>query len=153
MNENAGLPEHILCDTTFTSLVEASLAKPHRLAHWPVDVKARLDAAVLAVSVFTVGELRSGRLLAGWGERRIEGAERALASYLFVPLDFGVLDRYVELRARFFSQLGDNDMWIAATALSRGWPLVTCDLDYCLLKDELKLIYLPAKLDSAAECP
>jgi|tagenome__1003787_1003787.scaffolds.fasta_scaffold19497016_1 hypothetical protein len=47
---------------------------------------------------------------------------------------------------------GDNDLWIASTALARGWPLVTCDLDFCPVEG-LDLIYLPAKPDSPSSCP
>ena len=145
--------EHILCDTSFVSLVDVASARPDLIAHWPQAVRARLDVAVLAITVFVLGELRSGRIKAGWNEQRIEKAERALAAYLFVPVDPEVLDCYVGLRARYLSQLGDNDLWIAATAKARGWPLVACDLDFCRLKTEIELIYLPHKPDSPSECP
>jgi predicted nucleic acid-binding protein len=144
--------EHVICDTSFVSVVEASAARPELLAHWPQASRDRLDAAVLAVTVFTIGEVRSGRIRANWGDAKIEKAERALSAYLVVPLDYAVLDSYVSIRARH-RQLGDNDMWIAATAKARGWPLVACDLDYCVLKDELDFIYLPRSPESLTACP
>jgi tRNA(fMet)-specific endonuclease VapC len=146
-------PEHVICDTSFVTILEVSASRPTVTAHWLQPVRDRLDAAILSIPVFVLGEVRSGHRLANWGAARIENAERALAAYLVVPLDYDVLDSYVDLRARYFKQLGDNDMWIAATARARGWPLVTCDLDFCRVRDELDLIYLPAKPDSAAECP
>ena len=103
--------------------------------------------------MFTLGELRSGHIRAKWGQAKIDNAEKAIAAYLFVPVDPDVLDAYVDIRAQYLSQMADNDMWIAATARARSWPLVTCDLDFCLLKAELDLIYLPKTPDSPAECP
>ncbi len=76
-----------------------------------------------------------------------------MAAYLLVPVDPEVLDCYVNLRARYFREIGENDLWIAATAKARGWPLVACDLHYCRLKDEIELVYLPQKPDSPPECP
>jgi predicted nucleic acid-binding protein len=112
-----------------------------------------LNSAVLAINPFVLGEVRSGRVRAKWGEAKIASAEKALAAYLLVPLDFDVLDAYVDVRARFLSQMGDNDMWIAATAKARQWPLATCDLDFCRLKSEIDLIYLPRDTDAPTECP
>jgi predicted nucleic acid-binding protein len=146
-------PEHLVCDTTVVSLIAAAVAHPERIAHWPAEIRDRLDRAVLAISVFTQAEVRSGYLRANWGERRIAEAERALAAYLLLPLDYEVLDHYVRLRARYLGQIGDNDLWIAATAIARGWPLVACDLDFCKLRDELDLIYLARDPNAPRECP
>lgn len=147
-------PEHILCDTSFVSIVELASTRPTVIEHWAQDVRDRLfGGAILGVTIFVLGEVRSGRLIAGWGEANIAKAEKALGAYLVVPVDFDVLDAYVDLRARYFKQLGDNDLWIAATAKARGWPLVTTDTDFCRLKDVIELIYLPAKPDSPQSCP
>lgn len=145
--------EHIVCDTTVVSMIAVSSSRPEIVAHWPEDARARLDSAVLAITVFVLGEVRSGRIRAGWSSSKIAAAEKAIAAYLLVPVDLEVLSAYVELRSRYASQLGDNDMWIAATAIARGWPLVTCDLDFCRIKSELDLIYLPRKPDSPSVCP
>ena len=151
-SESSG-PEHILCDTGVVSLIEVSRVRPESTAHWPLADRKRLDRAVLAINPFVLGEVRSGRVRANWGQARIDQAEKAIAAYLFVPLDFDVLDAFVDIRSRFFSQMGDNDMWIAATAKARDWPLATCDLDYCRLKEEMDLIYLPSDTNAPTECP
>jgi predicted nucleic acid-binding protein len=149
--------ERILCDTSFVSPREAvALKKAGITDHWPQAVTDRLDQAVLAISVVTVAEVRSGRIAAKWGEVQTAKAEEQLAAYLRVPLDLEVLDRCVDLRAKKINNgwgLGDNDLWIAATAQARNWPLVACDLHFCDLRGELELIYLQARPDSPEECP
>ena len=72
-------PEVILCDTTFVSLQEASQRKPETTAHWSHAVLTRIDGAIQAVSVFTLAEIRAGRIAASWGQRRSERQERLLA--------------------------------------------------------------------------
>lgn len=42
-------------------------------AHWDRAVVARRDAAILAVSVFSLAEIRAGRIYAGWGQPRADG--------------------------------------------------------------------------------
>jgi predicted nucleic acid-binding protein len=147
--------EHVLCDTSFISVVSSPQRSRNATAHWPDHVKRRLDGALLAMSVISIAELRAGHIAAGWGEQRRANAERLMAAYLWVPLDMGVVDRCAELRAekrRHGWRLGDNDLWIAATAETREWPLVACDLGFCDLP-ELELIYLPARPDSLSACP
>lgn len=122
-------PEVLLCDTTFVSVQEAAEKNPEATAHWPGDVLSRIDSAVLAVSVFTLAEIRAGRIAANWGQRRSERQERLLAAFVTVPLDEDILNEYATLHA--WGSRGHrtphNDMWIAATAISRGFPLVSCD--------------------------
>ncbi len=47
-----------------------------------------------------------------------------------IPLDKATLAEWVALRVdceRSGTRPGDNDLWIAATAISQGIPLLTCD--------------------------
>ena len=140
-------PEVILCDTTFVSVQEISERKPEAIAHWPRDVLSRIDSAILVVSVFTLAEIRAGRIAADWGQRRSGRQERLLAAYVTVPLDEDILNEYATLHA--WSVRGHlmkhNDMWIAATAIVRGFPLVSCDKDFERIADAhgLEHIYLP----------
>jgi predicted nucleic acid-binding protein len=111
---------------------------------WPADVRARLEAAVLAISVVTLAELRDGHIYAGWGPKRRARAEALIASYLWVPLDMATVDKCASLRAACRSDgvtVPDNDIWIAATAQVRGWTLVSCDrhFDGILDVDHLRL--------------
>jgi predicted nucleic acid-binding protein len=125
-------PETVLCDTSFVSVVQSSGV----LATWPANVRARLDAAVLAINVVTLAELRDGHIYAGWGATRRARAEQLIASYLLVPLDMATVNECARLRAACRSSgvtVPDNDIWIAATANTRGWPLVSCDGHFDLI--------------------
>lgn len=140
-------PEVILCDTSFVGLQERALAKPHTVAHWPEEVIGRLDQAVLAISVIGLGEIRAGRIRAGWGQRRSDEQEARLAAFLVLPLDEDVLAEYSVLHA--WSLAGNphkhNDLWIAATAIARSIPLVSSDLHFEQIAREhaLEHIFLP----------
>ncbi len=106
-------PETILCDTSFVSIVQSS----GRLSGWGTSLLARLDAAILAISVVTLAEIRDGHIYARWGDRRREAAERLIASYLWVPLDMTIIDECARLRAlcrRSGTTVPDNDIWISA---------------------------------------
>jgi predicted nucleic acid-binding protein len=53
-----GAADTILCDTSFVSVVQARGV----LRTWPAQERDRLDAAVLAISVVTLAELRDGHI-------------------------------------------------------------------------------------------
>jgi predicted nucleic acid-binding protein len=63
-----------------------------------------------------------------------------------VPLDSTILDEWARLK--LLSQTSgwnntDNDLWIAATASTRGYPLVTCDSDQARIDDPaLSIVHL-----------
>ncbi len=138
----ASLPERLLCDTSFVGHAGKRRARPERYQHWDAPVLERIDGAILAISVVTLAEARFGYLSAGWGERRIAEEERRLGSFLHVPLDFPDLDEWARLRDRSGQQglaISDNDLWIAATASTRKYPLVTCDKDQLRLADDLAI--------------
>lgn len=130
----AAAPETILCDTSFVSVVESS----GPLVSWPPDKRTRLDSAVLAINVVTLAELRDGHIYAGWGAKRRARAEQLIGSYLLVPLDVATVNECARLRAACRSggvTVPDNDIWIAATANTRGWPLVSCDKHFDSIPD------------------
>ena len=77
---------------------------------------------VLALSFATVGELRAGALIAGWGDpkwRRLE--DRIAQQYAILTATDPVTMKFAEIYSRFHGQLkggGVNDMWTAACALA-----------------------------------
>jgi len=134
----ASPPERLVCDTNFVGHSAKRAARPERYAHWPADALARIDAAILAISVMTLAETRFGYLNAGWGAQRVEREEQRLAGFLQIPLDGATLDEWARLKVLSRQKgwnVADNDLWIAATASTRGYPLVTCDADQARIDD------------------
>lgn len=89
---------------------------------------------VVAVSMVTVGELRLGILRAQPDEQsaRMATLESAL-TIKPLAVDRAVADSWAELKRVLglaSRSMPVNDSWIAATALSRGVPVVTQDADY-----------------------
>ena len=89
----------------------------------------------LAVSVVTIGELRTGVLAAN----DVDTRDRRLATLTTaltldpVPVDEAVAQSWASLRIRLRDlglRMPVNDSWIAATALALGIPVVTQDDDY-----------------------
>jgi len=110
----------------------------------------------LLVSVVTLAEVEYGLLTApDIDGLRQEAVRRNMAGYVSIPLDRHVVRYYADLRARLFKkysprdrrgrltakrvpdlrertpdkqlQVQENDLWIAATALTRDLVLVTDD--------------------------
>ncbi len=122
--------ERLLCDTSFHGHVGKRAQNPERYSHWSEGVLARIDSAILGISVITLAEARYGYLKAKWGQKRIDAEEQRLAAYLQVPLDGQVVVEWGRLKNVCHLAgiaIPDNDLWIAATAAARGYPLVTCD--------------------------
>jgi predicted nucleic acid-binding protein len=140
-------PEVILCDSSFVGVQERALRRPDATAHWPAEAVARLDAAVLALSVFSLAEIRAGRIYANWGQSRSDAQEARLAAFVQIPLDEDILNEYANLHAWHLhgNTTPHNDLWIAATAISRGFPLVSCDSDFkrIVVDHPLDHMYLP----------
>jgi predicted nucleic acid-binding protein len=125
--------ETILCDTSFVSVVQSAGRNAERMSAWPPAITDRVNTAILAISVITLAELRDGHIYAGWSAERSARAEQRIATYLQVPLDMATVDECARLRAacrRGGISVPDNDIWIAATAITRGWALVSCDAHF-----------------------
>jgi predicted nucleic acid-binding protein len=81
-----------------------------------------------------VSELRFGALVAGWGEARRDRLEQSIQATTVVPVSDRFLSTVANLRfacRRAGHPLHDrphaNDLWIAASALHIGAPLLTAD--------------------------
>ncbi len=141
----AAEPEVILCDTSFLTHWERARRRPERYAHWDKGVLDRVGGAQLAITPHVLAEVRFGYKAANLGPARVAVIENTLASFLLIPLDEPTLDSYVDLRVHCKENgrgIGFHDCWIAATARSRGVPLVTCDQGQRDLPD-LETIFLP----------
>lgn len=147
MSVPSAVPEVVVCDSSFVGATGRRTTHPDQFAHWPQHTVARIEAAILAISVITLAEARFGFAAAKWGSARIEREEQRLAGFLQLPLDMAVVDEWARLKTRSKENgwnVGDNDLWIAATAGSRRHALVTCDQDQSRISDPgLEVLYLP----------
>lgn len=98
-----------------------------------------LDAARMpaenAASVVTLAELQAGVLVAvdtGTRARRLATLD-ILSDIEVLPIDENAARAWAELRVHLAEsgrRVNVNALWIAATALSRGLPVVTQDSDF-----------------------
>jgi predicted nucleic acid-binding protein len=144
--------ELIVCDTSFVGATLPAARYAERTADWSSETRARLDEAVLAVSVISVAEVRAGLLRRRLGARRVERIEQHLATFARLPLDEETLEAWARLRAASLDggwNVGENDLWIAATARTREVAVAACDRDFARIDDSaLEVIYLPATSSS-----
>ena len=88
----------------------------------------------IAVAPQTVAEARYGALSADWGSTRVERLSRLIARARVLPVDIDTIEAVAQLRnecrqiGHGLHQRGHNaDLWIAATAIRWGIPLVAHD--------------------------
>lgn len=77
-----------------------------------------------------LGELLYGAQNSKRPEENLAAIERIRLACRFQPIDQGVCEEYGRVRARLRAAgrpIPENDVWIAATAISLGLPLVTDD--------------------------
>lgn len=102
----------------------------------PLEERYRphLTGRRLVIATQVVGEARFGSLRAGWGTRRTEALERLLRSAFVLPPDDLTATTFARLKVAceraghpLHQKIHNGDLWIAATAVRRGLPLVTDD--------------------------
>ncbi|HEX4901788.1 MAG TPA: PIN domain-containing protein [Acidimicrobiales bacterium] len=115
-----------------TGVFSASISRRRRARFEPqVGLMAGNQIFLAAV---TVAELRYGALVAGWGDQRRQRLEQSIAATTVVPVSDSLLTTAAELR-HACRQVGHalhesvhaNDLWIAASAVHIGEPLLTAD--------------------------
>lgn len=86
------------------------------------------------LSIVTVGEILSLAERRGWGGERKQRTKDFIAQCQVLPLEYpGIIEAYVILdnAGRGLGRtMGDNDLWIAATARVTGATLLTTDKDF-----------------------
>jgi predicted nucleic acid-binding protein len=98
-------------------------------------LEAALMPAEVAVSVVTLAELQAGVLAAADVDtraRRLATLE-TVSDIEVLPIDEDAARAWAQLRVHLAAsrhRVNVNDLWIAATALSRGLPVVTQDGDF-----------------------
>jgi predicted nucleic acid-binding protein len=100
------------------------------------------------VSIVTHGELRVLADRHEWGAEKRSVLVLALDNLVTVNIESQALvDAYVQVERTCRSAiggsriLGQNDMWIAATALLSGLPLITPDKDFLPLHERLITVH------------
>lgn len=96
------------------------------------DLRGRLERPL--ISTVTVGEILRIALRNTWGEGKTQFLRQLLAELVIVDIgQADILDRYAEIGSRLEAlgrNIGDNDLWIAATASAKGAILLTTDRDF-----------------------
>ncbi len=113
--------EVVLVDTDVFSF----LMKGHTLA---AQYEKHIKGKKPALSFVTVGELLTWSKHKGWGPAKIADLERRIGLTGVIPYDMALCQTYAELRAKLLSAgrpIGDNDLWIAATAIRHSIPLLS----------------------------
>lgn len=122
-------------DRLLNSNILVHYVREDRLAAWIEQRYSLLSTPRQPlISLVVEGELRALALQFGWGERRLQRLEHLLDHLVKVPLEFeGVIDAYARIdfhAHRTGRPVGENDMWVAATANATGARLLTTDRDF-----------------------
>lgn len=119
----------LLDSTTFSFLMERRAEVVAHMASIGPDDR-------VAVCTIVRGEILYGLQRMPTGRRRRENEQAAAEWFDVLPCDAlpeGVADVYARVKyhaEREGNTLGENDLWIAATALAGGATLVTSDTDF-----------------------
>ena len=116
----------MIVDTTFLIDLEREIARKQPGS--AMEFLARHHAQPMRISVITFGELAKG-----YEDLAAPGLEELIAPYGIVEITRSIGRKYAAISSFLRSagsRWGDNDLWIGATALEVGEPLVTRDLDH-----------------------
>lgn len=115
-----------------TGVFSASLSRRRR-PRFEAQIGLMAGHQIFLAAV-TVSELRYGALVAGWGEPRRNGLDESIQATTVVPVSDRFLSTLAELRFAcrgaghpLHDRAHANDLWIAASALHIGAPLLTAD--------------------------
>ena len=115
-----------------TGVFSASISRRRRVRFEPqVGLMAGHQVFLAAV---TIAELRYGALVADWGEQRRRRLEQSIAATTVGPVSDALLTTAAQLRHAsrqvghaLHEPIHTNDLWIAASAVHTGAPLLTDD--------------------------
>ena len=96
-----------------------------------------------AISIVTHGEILGFAKKKSWPTAKLKSLEEILGKLVVLPIDnVSVVERYAELDAENAKGLniGQNDLWIAATAIHYGLTLLTTDGDFERCPEPLQYI-------------
>jgi tRNA(fMet)-specific endonuclease VapC len=100
------------------------------------------------ISIVTHGELKALAERNSWGQSKRQALSSALNNLVTLDIDSDALvDAYVRIEEACRStvggerKMGQNDMWIAATALMTGLSLITTDKDFSHLNGRVLTVH------------
>lgn len=120
---------YLLDTTAFSALMRRDVDALARLASLPTEDR-------VVICTITRGEIRYGLLRLPQGRRRTNlesEANHLFSQMVCMPVPEGAGDAYARAKTtaqRAGMSLDENDLWIAATAVSLGAVLVTMDSDF-----------------------
>lgn len=99
------------------------------------------------ISVITIGESLALTKKWNWGQGKIDRLKKLFTELVIVDINrLSILDRYAEISSYLETNglhMGQNDMWIAATASITDSYLLTNDKDFdCLQSTFIKRVWI-----------
>lgn len=134
--------EVVLLDTNVL-IIYARDGEPAKSLERLIGLQSRAIEAV--ASVVTIGEAFAFGKKANWSDARLEKL-RELVRTRMVPIDinrpeilaaYAEIDHFCEKVSKPARPIGQNDLWIAATAHVLNCTLITTDKDFDHLHDKL----------------
>ena len=99
------------------------------------------------ISIVTVGELKALAIKFAWGVHKQRELEELIREFVIVNLNQGDIvqhyadmDNYCERVVKPARPIGQNDLWIVATAAAIDGHLLTTDRDFDHLSPRIKLV-------------
>ncbi len=95
------------------------------------QLRARLERPL--ISIITVGESFALARKFKWGKTKVDQLKELLRELVVVDIHASVLEKYAEISdylENIGQPMGQNDMWIAATASASNSWLLTTDTDF-----------------------
>jgi len=111
-----------------------------------IDAEFRLQANLnrSMIPVITVGELHALSRKLGWQEKKRKVLASLLADVVWIDINhrevfeaYAEIDYYLERVVKPAQPVGQNDLWIAATARAADATLLTTDRDFDPLQGQL----------------
>lgn len=99
-----------------------------------------------AIAFMTAAELWKWGLKRGWGQRRLDGLQELIRSFVVLPADAGTCRFWANVQVGCESigrPISVQDAWIAAVALQHGLPLATHNVSHFQAVQGLELLVPP----------
>jgi predicted nucleic acid-binding protein len=104
-----------------------------------------------ALSFVTVGELLLWANIRNWGPTKVANLKASIERTGVIPYDEQLCQTYADLENKLRKagkKVGDNDLWIAATAVRHSIPLISHNRkDYDNIPDLVLISETPKALD------